>query len=289
MAKEVAISKRAKISEAQQYMLLSVFAASIFLGVALSLNLRFIKQISFNSEVIAEEEKSIVKYSDAIKTIGICIAPKGSIYSDKELDSCNPDNINISDIPNTLRYNILKNLASNEALNSVKKETIEDCVNPTTNKNYTYEELEEKYNKATDSNGLKIAAQLIKSCSSLRAIPDALPSEKNAEALGASINKIFNESNWLPNSISVSPDTTKINNNLSALSVNFSIESDSATTLKVLDNIERSIREFGISSATIEWGNNNALNLSIQASAYYINGIKISESTKTLNPKGAKK
>ena len=51
MAKEVAVGKRAKISEAQQYMILSVLVASIILGVALSLTFHFIQQISFNAKI----------------------------------------------------------------------------------------------------------------------------------------------------------------------------------------------------------------------------------------------
>ena len=50
MAKEVAISKRIKISEAQQYMLLAVLGASVVLGVAISLTAHFIQQISFNAK-----------------------------------------------------------------------------------------------------------------------------------------------------------------------------------------------------------------------------------------------
>ena len=98
MAKEVAIEKRAKISQAQQYVLLAVLGASIFLGVAISLIFYFIKQISFNSEVIAEEEKSIVSYSNAIRDIGVCKKPKGSVYSDEELKNCRPDSIDVSSI-----------------------------------------------------------------------------------------------------------------------------------------------------------------------------------------------
>ena len=60
MAKEVAISKKLKISQAQQYMLLAVFGASIFLGVAISLVSTFIHQISFNTKVIMAEEESIL-------------------------------------------------------------------------------------------------------------------------------------------------------------------------------------------------------------------------------------
>ena len=63
MAKEIAISKRAKISEAQQYVLLSVLGASIFLGAAIALTLHFVKVIQFNIGVIAAEEASIASYS----------------------------------------------------------------------------------------------------------------------------------------------------------------------------------------------------------------------------------
>ena len=60
MAKEVAIGKRAKISEAQQYMLLSVLVASVVLGAAISLIIHFVQQISFNAKVIAAEDEAIV-------------------------------------------------------------------------------------------------------------------------------------------------------------------------------------------------------------------------------------
>ena len=56
MAKEVAISKRLKITQAQQYMLLSVLVASLFLGTAIALVSNFIRQISFNTKVIMAEE-----------------------------------------------------------------------------------------------------------------------------------------------------------------------------------------------------------------------------------------
>ena len=288
MAKEVAISKRAKITEAQEYMIFSVLIAALFFGAALALTLHFIEQISFNTEVIMAEEEAIVKYSDAIKTSGICQAPKGSIYSDEELKKCDPDSIEVSSIPNTLRYNILKNLASNEELNSVARET-SSCINPKTNKNYTYAELEENYDNATSSSELKTAVQLIKICSSLRVISDALPSSKNSEALGASINKIFNDSDYAPESISVSSDSTKVSETLNSLSYSFNVESDFETALKVLTNIERSIREFDISSATISWESDISLSLQFQATAYYINPITISETTKTIKPKGASK
>ena len=281
-AKEVAIGKRAKISEAQQYMLLAVLGASVVLGVAIALTVHFIKQISFNTEVIMAEDKAIVSYSDVIKTTGICEKPKGEVYSDKELNDCDPNSIEISQIEGTLRYNILENLADNSALNSVPKEDNSIC------KDYTFAELKEMYNDAKNSSDAATASQLIKSCSALRIIPDALPAFKNEEALLASLNKLFLESGWQPESLSPG-SSSSLSNGLNAISLKVSIEGDASTTMGVLNNIERSIREFDIERATIEWGSNNTLSLQAQATAYYMDESSITEATKTLKAEGGKK
>lgn len=288
MAKEIAIGKRAKISEAQQYMLLSVLGASVFLGAAISLTMNFIQRISFNTEIIMAEEKSIATYSDVIKSIGICKKPNGSVYSDEELKKCDPDSIEVSDIPGTLRANIIENLAANKALNSVPKEDDSNCINPLTNKNYTYEELDGIYDNANGSTELSAASKLIRRCSALRVVPDALPAFKNEEALLASLNKLFIISNWEPESISPSSDTSTMSNGtgLNSMTLNLSIEANTATTMTVLNNIERSIREFNIGRATIEWGKNDTLILQAQATAYYMDESTISETTKTIKAEG---
>ena len=144
MAKEVAISKRIKISEAQKHMLLAVIGASLVLGASIALTSHFIRQISFNTKVIMAEEESIVAYSNIIKDTGICIKPSGSVYSSDELDKCIPDSIEISQIPGTLRANILENLAANEALNSVPKENNSNCLD-NNGKAFTYKDLITKY------------------------------------------------------------------------------------------------------------------------------------------------
>lgn len=291
MAKEVAIGKRAKISQAQQNMILSVAGAAIILGVAISLTVHFVKQIVFNANVIAVEEQSIAEYSKVIKNTGVCKAPKGSVYSDEELKNCNPSGIEISEIPGTLRANILENLASNQALNSVSKEDSSSCINSSTGKNYTYKELNNIYQSANNAQALTEATQLIKSCSALRIIPDALPAFRNEEALLASLNKLFIVSNWEPESLnpsgSASP-TTGIKG-LNNISINLSVEADTGTTMNVLSNIERSIREFDIERATIEWGGNNTLVLQAQANAYYVDTATISEVEKTIKPEENKK
>jgi len=283
MAKEIAIGKRAKISEAQQYMILAVLGASLFLGAAISLVSNFIKQISFNTDVIMAEEASIKSYSDYIKTAGICKSPKnGDTYSSEELDECNPSDIDISEISGTLRANILENLAANEALNSVPKEDSSRCLN-SDGKKLTYKDLIQNYKDAKGTEELVAASQLIKSCSALRIIPDALPAFKNEEALLASLNKIFNISDWKPESISPSGDASKVSgsDSLNAITVNLSVETDTGTTMRVLNNIERSIRDFNFKRATIEWGGDTALVLRAQAEAYYLNPSTIKESAKT--------
>ena len=284
MAKEVAISKRIKISEAQKYMLLSVLGASVVLGAAISLISYFIGQISFNTRIIMAQEESIANYSDVLKNTGACKAPKGSVYSGDELKNCDPDSVEVSEVPNTLRSGILGGLASNNALNSVPKESNSSCINPNTSKNYTYKELSKIYNEANGSEELIAASQLIKSCSALRVIPDALPVYRNEEALLASLNKLFNLSNWEPESISPSGNAVETESvtGLNGFSVNVSVEASSGTTMNVLNNIERSIRDFNIKTASIEWGGNNNLLLQAEANAYYANRTAISETTKTI-------
>lgn len=289
-AKEIAIGKRAKISEAQQYMLLAVLGAAVVLGVAVCLTVHFIKQIDFNVKVIMEEDKSITAYSGVIEETGICKKPKGDVYSDEELNKCFPDSIEISEIPETLRYNILKNIASDEGLNSVPKETDSVCINQETGKNYTYKELDDEYNKASNSEELIIATQRIKSCSALRIIPDALPSYKNEEALLASLNKLFLESGYQPDSLSPADSTVTIDtaNGLNPLSVNLSIETSSSVTMNIIKNIEHSIREFDISRATIEWRGTEDFSFRAQATAYYIDKAVVTELNKKLSAEGGR-
>ena len=283
MAKEVAISKRAKISKAQQNVMLTVAGASVVLGVAISLAVRFVQQITFNSKVIAAEEESIALYSDTIKTIGVCEAPNGTIYSEDELRRCNPDDVDLGKIQGSLRANIIEGLAANKALNSVPKETSSGCVDPGTGKNYTYSALKSIYDEAEGTDRFAAASQLMKSCSALRVIPDALPASKNEEALLASLNKLFLESGWQPESISPSgtsnsDEEVALLPGLNVLGVNLSIKADAGITKATLDNIERSIREFDIRSATIEWEDGNVLSFEAQATAYYMDKVSFAES-----------
>ena len=274
-----------KLSKNQQYILLLVLASGVFLGAAVAIIVHSVNIISFNANVIATEDQSIVKYSTAIKNFGICPKPKGDVYTAEELKRCNPNSVEVSEIPNTLRSDVLENIASNQALNSVPKENTSSCINPITEQAYTFDELNKKYRSAKTDEELTSASRLIRSCSALRVIPDALPAFKNEEALLSSLNKIFLVSGWTPDSLSPSgeSDTAAFGDNLNTFSVNLSLETDVATTMRVLNNIERSIRDFNIKYATIEWSGSDTLTMTANANAYYMDATTLVESTKTMS------
>ena len=285
---EVAMLKRAKISQAQKYMIFAVGGTSLFLGFAIAMIMNFTNQISFNAKIMAEEDKSIVAYSDAIKNIGICRKPAGAVYTDEEIKRCNPDSIDASQVPGTLRSNILNNLSANEALSSVPRESTSSCINPKTSRSFTEEEMEELYADAETTEELMYASELIQNCSALRIIPDSLPAFKNEEALLSSLNKIFLLSGWEPTSISPTGNSavSTLGKNLNTISVRLSVEAGAATTKNVLSNIERSIREFNIERASIEWASGDTLILQAQATAYYMTPSTLAESNRTIRAGG---
>ena len=290
MPREISITKRAKISQAQQYTILAVLGAGLFLGAAISLVRHFVTQISFNANVISEADKSIVAYSNAIKNVGICKKPAGDTYTDDELKACNPDSVSVSSVSGSLRYQIMENMSANESLSSVPNQNIAGCINPATGKAYTYVEMQDIYDAAETNEALVNATELIQSCSALRVIPDALPAFKNEEALLSSLNKLFIISNWEPESLSPTEtfSTAGFGTNLNTFAVRLSVEADAATTRLVLNNIERSIRDFDIQRATIEWGSNNSLVLQAQANAFYMTPTTLNESSKTIRVGGTR-
>lgn len=285
-----ATGKRAKISQAQQLMILATFGAAIFLGAAIAVIINSINKISFSANVIMAQDQSIVSFSDTIKNIGICPKPAGKVYTDEELKKCSPNSVSSASVPNTLRSNIIQNMASNKALASVPNESNASCINPTTNKNYTYRELEDQYASAESDEDLAKASNLIKACSALRVIPDALPAYKNEEALLASIDKIFRDSGTEPEALSPTDETdwAPFGTNLYTISVRLGIEASAGTVTTLLNNTERSIRNLNIERATIEWSGNDAIDFQARATAYYMMPSNLSITDKTIRPGGKK-
>ncbi len=290
--KNSAISKRLKLSQAQQYLLLAVLVATVIVGTTIALSMNFIEKISFNVEVISEKDQAIVEYSTGIKTIGVCKKPKGDVYTEEELTSCKPDDIDVETIPGTLRYNIIKNLAADFSLNSVSKEGVDvRCINPDTNKNYTIKELNKLYTDAEDEASRSDASDLIKVCSALRTIPDALPSNENQEAFLSSLNKIFIISGWDPESLSPSSEGSTPNSKnpgTSAYKASLVVEASSKMVKSVLQNIERSIRDIYFTGISIEYSGDDYLRFSGNAYAFFVDKTSLSETTKTIKPEGQK-
>ena len=292
--KESALSKKLKISQAQQYVLLAVLGAAVVVGVSLSLSLNFIEKISFNAQVISEKDQAINAYSAGISTIGVCQAPEGEVYTEDELAQCNPDNVDVETVPGTLRYNIIKDLSTNFALNSVSKESVDSrCINPETLKNYTIKELNKMYSEAEDEYSRSSASDLIKVCSALRTIPDALPANENQEAFLSSLNKIFIVSGWDPDVLEPSgeymgEESGVESGGTSGYKVSLAVEASASMVKNVLQNIERSIRDIYFTHISLEYSDDDFLEFVGSAYAFYVGKTELAEETKTIIPESQK-
>lgn len=286
-----ASTKREKMSKAQQMTLLAVLLAAIVVGACAVLAIHSVKYIGFYKRVITEKDDAISGYEQVLAATGACRSSnKEGTFSEEDLKKCNPDN-NADNIPGTLKYNVLEVLAHNKNLEEVETESGNMAVCYTDDgkrKDYT-----EEYNKATSSTDRLFYFNRIMACSALRIVPDALPAQSNVEALMASLNEIFNISDWQPESLAPSTNTIDDESGVYAgigiIPVSFTVESSSDTTLRVLSNLERSIRVFDIQTATIEWAGEEHLDLSASAWAYYTDTSGIKENTKVVKADDAKK
>lgn len=281
MAKGSALSKRIKISEAQQTVILACLGASVMLGVSLALVTNYFNQIGFYADIIGKEDQAISNYSQTVANMGVCVKPKGQVYTRDELKRCNPNLTDISSVAGSLRYNILYNLASNEGLGSVQRYN-SACINPESELPWTYDEMDEMINEAQTDDEFIAANTLMKTCSSLRVVSDALPDYKNESALLASLNKIFNLSNTIPESISPADSYESEYDEMEEVPVlqvneiSFSLESPVSSIYTFLTNMEKSIREFAPTTAKLEYLGDR-LDFSLQAKAFYVEKAGLDE------------
>lgn len=285
MADKKKLTDKLKISKAQKYMLGAVAGASLVLGVCLVLSVYFLKLIKFDGKVIGAKDDAIKGYSDTIKDIGVCRRPRKKLYSDEEIKNCVPDSLNVDDVPNTLRANVLSDMASNENLETVGRSGIGVCVDSVTGEALSYEALLKRYENSTSSNQER-NFQIFTMCSALRTIPDALPAAKNELALMASVDKIFKISGWEPDSIMPGGDAESLLPGLGAIGLNLTLETNLQTTMRVLQNIERSIREINIERATVEWSGGE-LDVHASATAYYTDIAGLEEGLVTVSGNGS--
>ena len=265
--KRPAEAKREKISKAQQYTMLEVLGASIVLGACIVIAIFMIKYIKFNAMVIGEKNEAITAYDQSIRNVCVCVETdnNGSL-SAEELEKCNPNEVSLEKVTNSLRYKILTQMAQNTDLESVARQRNENCFDETG----TRIDFNKLYEESTDEKEKQQYLQSSKICSALRVIPDALPALKNTEALMASLNQIFVLAGWEPERISPRDDSTKSDiSGVDVIPVTLRIEGADDVVLGVLNKIEQSIREFDITNATVEW-TSAGLSLQASANAYYL-------------------
>lgn len=279
-----AVEKREKISKAQKQTLLTVGGTAVFVGVCIVFVSYFIQLIGFNSRVIEAKDTSILNYSDTIKNVGVCKTSESGVISDDELKKCTPNTYLSDSLTGTLRYNVMVKTAENEDLESVARPLQSACYNAN-GKRINFKELydnaeaEAAKDAEKDVDTLKAKyLDMMKACSALRAVPDALPAQKNTEALLASLDRLFDLADWHPSGLS--PNASSVSSpysDMSTLPISLSIEANSAKTLNVLSTIERSIRTFDITNATIEWIGTDTLKLGATANAYYTGEESLTE------------
>lgn len=271
--------KRAKISKAQQITMLEVLCASLVLGACLVLSIFMIKYIKFNTQVIKAKNDAISEYDKTIRNVGVCVDKDGDgRLSDEELKNCNPSSLSLENVRNSLRYNVLMTMANNTNLESVGRSRTKSCYDESGAKI----DFNKMYEQSTDDTERQQYLQSAKICSALRVIPDALPAQKNTEALMSSLNQIFIEKQWDPERLSPRDDIVRTNiEGIATIPVNLSFEGSDQVVLNVLDGLERSIREFDITSATVEW-TNSGLSFRASANAFYLEELPEIERIKTV-------
>lgn len=264
---EAATSKRSKISKAQQLTMLEVLIASLVFGACAVLSIFLIKYINFNTKIISAKSQAITDYDQSLRNVGVCVdTDKNGRLSNEELENCNSNEVSLSSVPNSLRYKVLMQMAQNTDLESVARQRNEKCYDDKGEKI----DFNEKYEKTTDELEKQQYLQMSKVCSALRVIPDALPAQKNTEALMASLNQVLLLTGWEPERLTPRDDAVESRiEGIGVIPVTLQVEGGTDVVLRALNNIERSVREFDITSGTIEW-TNSGLSLNALADAYYL-------------------
>ncbi len=289
---EAAVGKRIKISKMQQHMMLAALGTSLIVGVSAVFAIYFTKWIVFNTQVIDEKDKSIANYYTAIKNVGICTTKnKDGKFSDKDLKECNPEQIDANELDGTLRKNVLIGMTEeNNDLESVARDSQSNCYGENNRKidfKKQYEDAASIEDESRRDQARENAFYMLKMCSSLRVVPDALPASRNDVALLSSMNQIFLLSGLEPEALAPSKGSEQSPvTGLETIPVTVSIKDNVQNTTKLLQNMERSIRAFSFQTAMISWREEGdagqILELSAQALSFYTERIKASETSKTI-------
>ena len=270
-----------KISKAQQATILEVLVASLLVGAAFMISIWLVRYIMFNAKVITGKDEALNNYETSVINTGACDDSNGDgKLSDSELKNCDPDTTSLATVPNTLRSNVMVNMANSRALESVQRSLASSCYDDY-GQVINYLAL---YERATSDAEREYYLSLYQTCSALRVIPDALPSQLNIEAAMASLNYLFNVAGVTPETMTpegVTQTATIGSGNLMSTSINFLMETDERNILNMLETIERSIRDYNFTNISIDVNNNN-LNFSGSVDVYYVEGSTLVETNKTI-------
>ena len=269
-----------KISKVQQQNLIIVMITSLLVGAGIVLIIFFVKYIQFDDRVISAKELALKDYSTTVANIGICKKPAGSIYTDDELKHCDPNALESMNLPGSLRQNVMAIMAQNKDLESVARDSDSVCYDSNGIK-VDYQTL---YDAAEDEEKRNYYFGMMKMCSSLRVIPDALPPKANPLALAESVNYIFNLTGWEFESLTpgIVNEDSGLGGGLGSMTVNFNIEGDAGNTMNVLANLEKSIRTFEMTNASVGWSGENSLDFTASANAYFLTAAGVTEGNQTI-------
>ena len=180
-------------------------------------------------------------------------------------------------------------LSTNSALEVVARTRSDDCAGLSI--------------KSLNANSSVEDVELNRTCTALRVIPDALPSQHNGEATLASLNwlLLWSDPSIIIEGISgtdvegvtlTKKDGQPATSTLSPIGAAVSINDGSGKVRKALDTIESSIRNFDIASATISWSGGTmserntyipeTIELNATYRAYYSNAVKIEKKSKKI-------
>lgn len=274
-----AVGKRSKISKTQQQTLLIALITAVVVGVCGVLAVFFGKYIGFNKRVIAAKDSAISDYETTIKNIGLCTdKDRDGKFSLEEIKKCNPEDLDSTNLTGTLRNNVLVNMAKNTDLESVARDSQRDCYD----NNGEKIDWQAKFDETEDDEEQAKYWAMLKMCSALRVVPDALPAQENEEALMSSLNQIFILSNWEPESISPQGSGTTGTEGISTIPISLVVETTNDKAMTVIENIEKSIRTFDLKTANISWSRNDYLTIRSQGVAYYTEDADVIEETETI-------
>lgn len=274
-----AVEKRSKISKTQQQTLLIALITAVVVGICGVLAVFFGKYIAFNKKVIFAKDEAISNYETTISNVGLCEdVNRDGKFSFDEIKNCDPDSLDSSTLDGTLRYNVMVNMANNTDLESVARDSQKDCYDSKGDKI----DWQEKFDSTVDDEEQAKYFAMLKMCSSLRVVPDALPARMNEEALMSSLNQLFILSNWEPESISPSGSASTEEEGVSTIPVSLIVETSTDKAMTVLGNIEKSIRTFDFKSANIAWSREDYITISGQGVAYYTEDAGVVQETETI-------